>query len=126
MNVRPFLVLCTAALLPGIASAAAPGAQLLGGAQALADYCSRVDPAHAHEFGPDILAALGIAKTPEDMLEAARRDPEYRSSYALFQSVFNQDNVAFGKRVCETIVTHGVPDPRHDDKHDTERHGRER
>ena len=114
MNLRSFVVFCAAALLPGLAYAAAPGAQLLGGAQALVDFCSRVDPAHARQFEHHVREVLGIAKAPEDMLEAARRDPEYHSAYQLFQSVLKQDDVANGKRACERMVGQGIPNAPHD------------
>jgi hypothetical protein len=118
MSIRSFAVLCAAALLPGLASAEAPGAQLLGGAQALVDFCSRVDPAQAQHFEHKVLEVLGIAQAPKDILEAARRDPEYSSAYKLFQSVFNQGDVADGKRACESIGVQGVSNPPHDPPHD--------
>ena len=123
MKLRCFLMLCTGALLPGLASAAAPGAQLLGGAQALVDFCSRVDPAHAEQVEHKVQEVLGIAKASEDLLEAARRDPQYRSTYDLFQSVMNQDDVADGKRACETIAAQAVPNPPRGGKKDSDPHG---
>jgi hypothetical protein len=77
----------------------------------MADWCSRVDPGHGQQFEHHILAALGIAKESEDILESARRDPQYRSGYELFQSVLSQDPLPDAKRACETILAQPVPNP---------------
>ena len=114
MNIRSFVLLSAAAMLPGLACAAAPGAQWLGGAQAVGDFCARVDRAHAQQFEHHILEVLGIGKAPEEVFETARRDPEYQSGYKLFESVLNQYSVADAKRACESIFARRVPNAPHE------------
>jgi hypothetical protein len=101
-----------AAVLPAFAYAeSAPGAQLLGGADALANFCSQVDPTKARQFEPQILGLLGIAKAPEDILEAARRDPLYRQAYEVFDAVFKQQALPDAKRACASLFARTVPPP---------------
>lgn len=98
-----------AALLPAFANAEAPGAQLLGGADALANFCSRVDPPKTHQFESQVLGLLGIAKAPKDVLDAARRDPLYRQTYQAFEAVFDQQSLPEAQRACASLLAKAAP-----------------
>ena len=107
MKILPFAVVCAATLLPGFASAAdAPGAQMLGSADALVKFCSRVDPSKRGEFERHVAVSLGLRDLPAHMAEAARRDPLYQQSFNLFESVLNELTVPDAKRACANLIAH--------------------
>ena len=118
-----------AALLPAFAYAdGALGAQLIGGADALAKFCSQVDPANARQFGPRVLELLGIAKASEDLLEAARRDPLYLQSYQVFDAAFQQQAPADAKRACAKLLGQTAPpthSPPRRESHDPDKRRRD-
>ena len=113
MKVLSVAALCAAALLPALVHAEAAGAQLLGGADALANFCSKVDPGNARRFEAQVLGVLGLGKLPEDTAEKARRDPQYRKAYELFESVLNQQTSPDAQRACAKLLAQKVVEPPH-------------
>jgi hypothetical protein len=112
MKILQFAVVCAATLLPGLTRAAdAPGAQMLGSADALVQFCSRVDPSKRGEFERQVAASLGLRDLPAHIAEAARRDPLYQRSFNLFESVLNELTVPDAKRACANLIAHDHHDP---------------
>ncbi|MBV9698380.1 MAG: hypothetical protein JO005_15765 [Gammaproteobacteria bacterium] len=115
MKVFSVAAVCAAALLPALVHAeTAPGAQLLGSADALANFCSRVDPGNGRRFEGQVLGILGLSNLPEDAAERARRDPQYRTAYQLFESVLNEQTAAAAQQACAKLLAQAVPHPNPD------------
>lgn len=113
MKVSSIAVVCAAALLPALAHAEASSAQLLGGADAIVNFCSKVDPSSAPGLEARILRLVGLGKLPEGTIEKTRHDAEYRKVYDLIQDYLSQQPSASAKQGCAWLIAQSGPAQSH-------------
>jgi hypothetical protein len=111
MKVSTIAVVCAAALLPALAHAEASSAQLLGGADAVVNFCSKVDPGKAQGLEARILRLVGLGKLPDDTVAKTRKDPEYRRVYDLIEDYLSQQTSASAKQGCAWLIEQSEPVP---------------
>jgi hypothetical protein len=103
MKILPIALVGAAALLAGIARAEAPkDAQRLGIAQAIVDFCSRVDPEHKHRFEQQVRKVLG--RVSEDRFEDARHTSVYQQAYSLIGSLLSEYSSSDALQACKDIL----------------------
>jgi len=103
MHAFPVTLVCAAALLPGLAHAAAPPSpQQFGIARAIADYCSRIDPAHEQRFVQQARTALG--NMSEARFAAGGQTLAYQHAYSFIGSLLSKASPADALRACTDIL----------------------
>ena len=121
MRVKLALFLCSIAALPQLATAGEPSPQILGTAQAVADFCARVDPRDAAQYER---LWRTVSNMPAAQLSSLESQGGFSQAYQQASSYLakfsGEDAVAGCKALAGKVVvtkpTHGVEN-RPDDSH---------
>ncbi|HEY4039247.1 MAG TPA: hypothetical protein VGM15_10530 [Burkholderiaceae bacterium] len=107
MHVKGILFLCSLAVVPQLAMAAQPSPQMLGIAQAVADFCSKVDPRDAAAFQG---IWKNMASMPAAQLASVEADSTFKQAYQQANAFLAQFSSEEAQAGCKAIV--GVPERR--------------
>jgi hypothetical protein len=101
MKVKSVLLLCSVAALPQLATAAQPSPEMLGIAQAVANFCSKVDPSDAATFQG---IWKNIASMPATQLASVEANSSFKQAYQQANALLAQFSERDAEAGCKAIV----------------------